>query len=159
MEPTAERLVMYGARAEVGGLGWNWVEDQLVNAGAYWIVTPSSEHPHPRPVWGIWNRNELFLSIGSPRLKADTEADVPVTIHLASITDVVIVEGRTAGVTTDGQMLDSYNTKYDWSYAVDEYGPLTIIEPTKVIAWQSRGWAGRDGFAATGRWTFGSPSD
>ena len=159
MEPIAEHLVMYGSQAEVGGLGWTWVEDQLVNAAAYWIVTPSTEHPHSRPDWGIWNHNELCLSIGSPRLKADTEADGPVTIHLGSINDVVIVEGTTAGATIDSRLLDVYNTKYGWNYTVGEYGPFTIVEPTKVIAWQSAGWAGREGFQATGRWSFGSPSD
>ena len=159
MEPIAEHLVMYGSQAEVGGLGWKWVEDQLLNAAAHWIVTPSTEHPHPRPVWGVWNHNELCLSIGSPRLKADTEADAPVTIHLGSINDVVIVEGTTAGATIDRRLLDVYNTKYDWNYTVDEYGPFTIVEPTKAIAWRSAGWAGREGFQATGRWSFGSPSD
>ncbi|MFV0259288.1 MAG: hypothetical protein ACK5PP_12670 [Acidimicrobiales bacterium] len=34
------------------------------------------------------------------------------------------------------------------------FGPLTLVEPVKVIAWRMDGWAGRDGFQATGRWTF-----
>ena len=151
--------MMYGSQAEVGDLGWEWVEDQLVHAGAYWIVTPGTEHPHPRPVWGIWNQKKLWLSIGSPRLKADAEVDGPVTVHLGSVNDVVIVEGRVAGSSSDNQLLDDYNAKYDWNYKVDEYGPLTIVEPTKVIAWRTAGWAGREGFQATGRWSFGSPPD
>ena len=159
MVPKEERLVMYGAHAEVGDLPWEWVEDQLVNAGAYWIVTPSTEHPHPRPVWGIWSLDKLCLSIGSPRLKADAQADGPVTVHLGSINDVVIVEGRTAGSSSDDRLLEDYNTKYDWNYEVGEYGPFTIVEPTKVIAWRTAGWAGREGFRATGRWSFRAPSD
>ena len=151
---------MCGSHAEVGGLRWKWAEDQLVNAGAYWIVTPSTEHPHPRPVWGIWTQSQLCVSIGSPRLKADTGADGLVTVHLGGINDVVIVEGRTAGAISDSQLLDLYNIKYDWNYTVEEYGPFTIVEPAKVIAWRSAGWAGRDGFQATGRrWSFGSPAD
>jgi hypothetical protein len=158
MEPVEERLVMYGAQTDAGGLDWDWVEDQLVTAGAYWIVTPTTKLPHPRPVWGIWNQNTFCLSIGSPRLKADAEADVPVTVHLGSINDVVIVEGRVAGLSSDKQLLEKYNTKYDWDYVVDQYGPLTIVEPTKVIAWRTAGWAGREGFRATGRWSFAPPS-
>jgi len=87
----------------------------------------------------------------SPRLKADAQADGPVTVHLGSINDVVIVEGRTAGSSSDNHLLEEYNTKYDWNYLVDEYGLFTIVAPTKVIAWQAAGWAGREGFRATGR--------
>jgi hypothetical protein len=145
---------MYGARVELGDLEWSWVQDQLVDAGAYWVVAPGSDHPHPRPVWGIWYQDQLFLSIGSPKIKAAVEADGPVTVHLGSISDVVIVEGRTAGSVTDSHLLDAYNEKYDWDYAIDAYGPFTRVEPSKVIAWRSAGWAGRDGFRAAGRWTF-----
>ena len=154
MKPRAERLVMYGARAEADGLEWRWVEDQLVNAGAYWVVTPGSDHPHPRPVWGIWYDDELFLSIGSPKIKADAQAQGAVTVHLGSVNDVVIVEGRTAGSAADSHLLNAYTAKYDWNYTVDEYGPFTLVEPAKGIAWRSAGWAGRDGFQATGRWAF-----
>ncbi|CAN5657968.1 hypothetical protein BH24ACT5_BH24ACT5_19960 [soil metagenome] len=60
---------------------------------------------------------------------------------------------------SDSQLLNAYNAKYDWDYMVDEYGPFTLVEPAKVIAWRSAGWAGRDGFQATGRWTFPSNSN
>jgi len=154
--PVAERLVMYGAPAETGDLDWSWVTAQLEGAGAYWVVPPSPDHPHPRPVWGIWHADKLLLSIGSPKLKADTQADESITVHLGSVTDVVILEGRTAGMADDGDVLDAYNTKYDWDYKVDEYGPFTVVDPIKVMAWRSAGWAGREGFQATGRWSFQS---
>ena len=159
MEPRAEHLEMYGSRAETGGLEWSWVNAQLEKAGAYWIVTPSDDHPHPRPVWGIWRQNRLFLSIGSPKLRSNTQSDAPVTAHLGSANDVVIIEGRSAGSVTDVHAIEAYNTKYDWDYAVDEYGPFTLVEPIKVIAWRSAGWAGREGFQATGRWAFPSVTD
>lgn len=154
MEPTASPLVMYGSRAEVGGLGWQWVEDQLASAGAYWIVAPGNGHPHPRPVWGIWRLNRLLLSIGSPMISAYVEAGGPVTVHLGGVNDVVIVEGASADSVADSDLVGAYNAKYDWDYSVEEYGPFTTVEPTKVIAWRSGGWAGRDGFEATGRWSF-----
>jgi hypothetical protein len=154
MDPVAEELVMYGAPARVHGLEWAWVAEQLATAGAYWTVTPSSVHPHPRPVWGVWLHDVLHLSIGSPRLSADARNDVAVTVHLGSVTDVVIVEGRIGGHNSEPQVLDAYNTKYDWSYTIDEYGPLTTVLPVKVMAWRSAGWAGREGFQQTGKWRF-----
>jgi hypothetical protein len=96
----------------------------------------------------------LYLSIGSPRLNADARDATPVTVHLGSVTDVVIVEGLIAGHNDDGEVLDAYNTKYDWDYTVDEYGPFTTVAPVNVMAWRSAGWAGREGFQHTGRWRF-----
>ena len=154
MDPVAEELVMYGSLAEARGLDWSWVDEQLVDAGAYWTVTPSDAHPHPRPVWGVWLRDTLHLSIGSPELNAAARDGVPVTVHLGSVTDVVIVEGRIAGRNSDRDVLDAYNAKYDWDYTVGEYGPFTTVAPSKVIAWRSGGWAGREGFQQTGKWRF-----
>lgn len=156
MDPVAEELVMYGSRAEVRGLEWAWVDEQLAGADAYWTVTPSSTHPHPRPVWGVWLRSVVYLSIGSPRLSADARDDASVTVHLGSVTDVVIVEGFIAGQSGDGEVLDAYNTKYDWDYTIDEYGPFTTVVPVKVMAWSSAGWAGRGGFQRAGKWRFGA---
>lgn len=157
MDPVTEELVMFGSPAGTRGLDWPWVDEQLLSAGAYWTVTPSEAHPHPRPVWGVWLRNVLFLSIGSPRLKADAQDDMPVTVHLGSVTDVVIVEGLIAGQNSEREVLDAYNAKYDWDYTVDEYGPFTTVAPVKVVAWRSAGWAGREGFQQTGKWRFDTP--
>jgi hypothetical protein len=145
---------MYGAPATVERLEWTWVDEQLATAGAYWVVTAGSGRPHPRPVWGVWHGSALALSIGSPALRAAAEPTVPVTVHLGSELDVVVVEGSVVGPTADPDLLDEYDRKYDWSYAVEQYGPLTRVVPHKVLAWRSAGWAGRDGFRAAGRWTF-----
>ncbi len=154
MDPVAEELVMYGSPAEVRGLEWAWVAEQLTGAGAYWTVTHTSMHPHPRPVWGVWQRNVLYLSIGSPRLIADAHHDAAVTVHLGGVNDVVIVEGIVRGRNRDREVLDAYNAKYDWDYTIDTYGPFTTVVPAKVMAWRSAGWAGRDGFQQTGKWRF-----
>ena len=58
------------------------------------------------------------------------------------------------GRTEDDELLAAYNTKYDWDYTVAEYGPLTTLAPSKVMAWSSTGWAGRGGFRRSGRWRF-----
>lgn len=157
MGPVAEELVMYGARAQGRDLDWPWVDEQLLRAGGYWTVTPSTTHPHPRPVWGVWRTNLLHLSIGSPRLNAGAQGGKPVTVHLGSVTDVVIVEGLVSGTNGEREVLDAYNTKYDWDYTIDEYGPLTTVAPLTVMAWRSAGWAGRDGFQQTGKWRFDDP--
>ena len=152
MERVAEPLTMYGARSDLPGIDWSWVAGQLERAAAYWLTAPTSGHPHPRPLWGIWHVDRLQLSIGSPVLSAATEARIPVTVHLGHVTEVVIVEGVVAGTTAEPDVLEAYDRKYDWHYTVAEYGPLTTIEPVKVMAWRSGGWAGRDGFEAAGRW-------
>ncbi len=156
MDPDAEQLIMYGKPSEVGALEWAWVDDQLKTVGAYWMVAPGRGHPHPRPVWGVWTAATLYLSIGSPRINADLQGTQPVSVHLGSATDVVILEGMTAGSTDDSDVLSGYNAKYDWNYTIGEYGPFTKIVPSKVMAWRSAGWAGRGGFQQTGRWRFPS---
>jgi hypothetical protein len=102
-------------------------------------------------VWGVWADEVLHLSIGSPQLAA-ARPGTPATVHLDSGTDVVIVEGTVQAKTVDPAVVAAYDTKYTWTYDVDAYGPLTSIRPRLVLAWRSAGWAGRDGFTATGRW-------
>jgi hypothetical protein len=154
VEPAAERLVMYGRLSDVAPLEWSWVHDQLAAAGTYWITTRGEGHPHPRPVWGVWDDGSLHLSVGSPVVARDLDVHPDVTVHLDSGTDVVIVEGRVAGRTEDPGLLARYDRKYDWTYTIEEYGPLTTIAATSVMAWRSAGWAGREGFQQTGRWRY-----
>jgi hypothetical protein len=99
----------------------------------------------------------LHLSIGSPVINRQLAADTApiVTAHLESGTDVVILEGTVAGTTEDATLLELYDAKYDWNYTVEEYGPLTTVVPTTVVAWRSAGWAGRESFRTAGKWTFG----
>jgi hypothetical protein len=157
MDPAAEPLRLYGAVADAEGLEWEWVQRQLDHAGTYWVVARGSGHPHPRPVWGVFARDGLHLSIGSPVLARDLAADPIVTVHLDSGTDVVVVEGLATLESAEASRthLDAYNLKYDWDYTIDQYGPLTHVQPERVMAWRSAGWAGRDGFQRVGRWRFG----
>jgi hypothetical protein len=102
-------------------------------------------------VWGIWTDEVLHLSIGSPKLMA-AQTGSPIAVHLDSGTDVVIVEGSVESKTVDPDLIAAYDAKYTWNYDVSTFGPLTSIRPHVVLAWRSAGWAGRDGFTATGRW-------
>lgn len=143
----------YGRSGEHNLLDWSWVENQLLDAGTYWVNSSSVGFPHPRPVWGIWFRNSLFLSIGSPILGRGIEINPDITVHLESGTDVVIVEGIAhVSSAPEPEILEMYNLKYEWKYTIDEYGPLTRVDPTTIIAWRSTGWAGRSGIQEVGRW-------
>ena len=113
-----------------------------------------SGRPHPRPVWGVWHDDRLHLSIGTPALRQALADDPVITIHLESGTDVVIVEGEVTDSTIDGGLVAAYDRKYDWSYDVAEYGPLMVVAPSKILAWQADGWAGRRSFRRSGTWKF-----
>jgi hypothetical protein len=152
-----EHLRLYGARSDRTPLGWSWVDEQLAAAGTYWVVasTRGHQHPHPRPVWGVWHRDRLHLSLGSPTLRRAIAEEAAVTVHLDSGTDVVVVEGLARGdVGTTSELVQVYDQKYDWQYDASQYGDLIMVEPTRVLAWRTTGWAGRDSFQTTGCWVF-----
>ncbi|MGQ0434329.1 MAG: hypothetical protein ACT452_18240 [Microthrixaceae bacterium] len=154
MAPEAEPLVMYGEPSGVASLDWAWVDAELSSAGTYWVTAIGDDHPHPRPVWGIWADELLYLSIGSPVVARLLRRNPNLTVHLDSGIDVVILEGAVVGLVEDTTVLSAYDDKYDWNYTVEQYGPLTRVAPTSALAWRSAGWAGRDGFLQAGRWRF-----
>jgi len=158
--PRQRTLRLFGSPSDKSSLAWSWVEEQLEAAGTYWLVTRNQGHPHPRPVWGIWHGQRLHLSVGSPTLRRSVDRDPVVTVHLDSGTDVVLVEGTTRGTTdrgTPSSIIEAYNAKYDWDYQVAQHGELTVVQPQRILAWRTAGWAGRDSFQATGCWHFDNP--
>ena len=153
--PTPRPISFYGEPSGFALLEWSWVAERLVEAGTYWVVANSAATPHPRPVWGIWDGDALVLSIGSPAVAGAAAADPNITVHLDSGTEVVVVEGIARSLTEPvADYLRAYDAKYEWTYSYAEYGPLTRIDPTRVLAWRSAGWAGRDGFQSAGSWRF-----
>ena len=144
----------YGNPADHEPLAWSWVESELLRSGTYWVVARSSGHPHPRPVWGIWHGDRLYLSIGTPALQRALADDPVITAHLESGTDVVIVEGVVTGSSIDVNVIAAYDKKYDWSYDVSAYGPLVEAAPSKILAWRPAGWAGRESLQRSGMWKF-----
>ena len=154
MPGARQRALFYGHPADHEPLPWSWVEGELVRSGTYWVVARSSRYPHPRPVWGIWLEDRLYLSIGTPALRQTLADDPVITTHLESGTDVVIVQGEIVGTTIDLDAIAAYNKKYEWSYDIEEYGPLSVVAPSKVLAWQVAGWAGRESFQRSGTWKF-----
>jgi hypothetical protein len=146
---------MFGAPSTNSQLAWSWVAQQLTAAETYWIdVAGSGPLPHARPVWGVWLEEQLHLSVGTPALRRAATAGTPATVHLPDGLDVVIVEGEVAAPTSNADVIAAYDAKYDWTYDLEQFGPLTSIAPSNVLAWRTAGPAGRDGFAHTGRWTW-----
>jgi hypothetical protein len=152
--PVTEALRMFGQVSDQPPVAWAWVESQLEAAETYWVIAPTSTHPHPRPVWGVWLGDAVHLSLGSPLLRAATVPGAPVTVHLDSGLDVVIVEGSARGPTSDREVIAAYDAKYSWTYDLEQYGPFTTVEPSTVLAWRAAGPAGRDGFSQVGRFRF-----
>jgi hypothetical protein len=153
--PSNAPLRMYGNVSSGSQLAWSWVDARLTDAEIYWVdVAGSGARPHPRPVWGVWRDEAVHLSIGTPAIRRAAEPGVGATVHLDSGIDVVIVEGEVVGDTEAADVIAAYDSKYDWKYDLAQYGPLTTIRPTSVLAWRAAGPAGRDGFQHTGRWTW-----
>ncbi len=148
---------MFGAETEHLPLEWEWAESRLVSSGTYWVTPGATTPPHPRPVWGVWTRGLLALSVGSPVVRRGLEAEPRCTVHLPDGIEVVIVDGELAGSDADPELVALYDAKYDWQYSVADYGPLTVIRPVTVTAWLAVGPDGRDGFERSGRWAFDEP--
>jgi hypothetical protein len=148
---------MYGEQGDLPAPEWAWVERRLIDAPLYWVVAASAGWPHPRPVWGVWHRGWLCLSLGSPGLRRSIDADGRVTVHLESATEVVIVEACAGQTDAVDSAVAQYDEKYHYSYDVSKYGSLLGIAPVKVLAWTAAGVAGRDGFRSAGAWTFPGP--
>lgn len=147
---------MYGAPVAHEPLAWQWVEGRLREVGTVWVMAVSNGYPHPRPVWGVWHRDLMHLSIGTPSIRRQLEIDPRLTVHLDSGTDVVIIEGRAVAVSeTAADVLEAYDAKYDWAYDAAQYGQLTELHPETVFAWRAAGPAGRGGFRESGKWAFG----
>ena len=154
--PGVRRILrMYGQPSEHPPLAWEWVAAQLEAAPTYWVIPRNDGYPHTRPVWGLWLDDALHLSIGSPVIRSALATDPRVSVHLDSGTDVVVVEGQVLPASsTDEAVLAAYDAKYDWQYDEAQYGPISRVTPQAVVAWRTGGWAGRESFRETGRWTF-----
>ena len=154
MRERARPISMYGQVQDLPVLEWAWAEERLVAAPLYWVVAASNGWPHPRPVWGVWHRSLLHVSLGSPVLIRSLDADGRVSVHLESATDVVVVEGHAVPSDDEASAIASYDAKYEYTYAVARYGPLVSVAPIRVLAWSAGGYAGRQGFVSAGAWEF-----
>jgi len=158
--PRPVPLRLYTQVSELDRLDWGDVEARLTDAGTYWVcAVPDGGAPHPRTVWGCWLDQTLQLTLGSPVLRRQIDADPTITVTLDSGTDPVILEGRidparSASPPLIDAFVAAYDAKYDWAYDVATYGPPLVVVPDTVIAWRTAGFAGRESFQSVGRWRF-----
>ena len=154
--PSTAPLRMWGQESDSPPPDWQWVDEQLRDAGTYWVVARPAGYPHPRPVWGVWTGETLLLSLGSPVIARELASDPRAAVHLGSGTDVIIVEGD-AGVVADADAIADftarYNAKYDWEYKAEQDGAPTRVDPSTILSWRAAGEAGRGGFPQAARWS------
>ena len=151
-------------------LPWSFAEERLRDERNYWVVTMRRGGiPQARPVWGLWNDDGLFLSVGHGGLqRAELVPRMPVSVHVDSAVEVVIVEGtidRIVGFEGGGVVheatLDvsdtarrratlSYNEKYSWNFSPQGGDLNFLVQPSTVFAWISRPTE----VEASSKWTF-----
>jgi hypothetical protein len=140
-------------------LPWSFVDERLQAASNYWIATTSpSGRPHARPVDGVWLDGALCFG-GSPetRWARNLAANPAISVHLASETEAVILEGEVELVTDAkhplaGPSAAASRAKYPQYYAgasAPPSVPFWALRPRIVYAWTL------DGFPrGAARWTF-----
>jgi hypothetical protein len=142
-------------------LPWSFVEERLQAAPIYWLTTTSpAGQPHARPVDGVWLDGALCFG-GSPetRWSRNLTANPAISVHLASTTDAVILEGTAHFVTDPNHPLAAPSdaasrAKYPQYYtnASDEtppFQPFWALRPRTVYAWTLEGFP-----RGAARWTF-----
>jgi hypothetical protein len=175
-EPTASRPTpewLGGA----GLLPWTWAVERLTAERNYWVVSVRRDgFPQARPVWGVWHEVGLLLSVGHGGLQRTPARDtpaMPVTVHVDSAVDVVILEGVIDRIGTndyEGRQRptltveaearnaagDAYIAKYSAGPGAEslDLSPSLLnflVRPRTVF-----GWRDEDVKTAT-KWTFATP--
>lgn len=148
-------------------LPWSWALERIEAEKNYWIVSVREDRfPQARPVWGVWSEaaGALLLSVGGGGLRrAPVRKALPISIHLDSAIEVVILEGvvdRFVGppelVTAEldpsivREAVPRYNAKYDWDFEPDTTMINFVFRPRAVLGWHSTPNSVEGGT----RWTF-----
>ncbi len=146
----------YGLLPATEGSGlipWNYVEERMVAASNYWVVTASREAvPHAAPVWGLWFDSNFYFATDEKSKKARNLSENPhLVVHLESGDEVVILEGRAERIREPGRLrvLDPmYYDKYSVRLADS---PIFVLRLETAFAWNEGDFPG----SAT-RWQFGT---
>jgi len=146
--PTVDRPAIpaaYGAGKASEHVPWAHVEDRLTVDRVYWIVTVGpSGRPRVRPIDGVYLDGALYVG-GSPETRwiRDLAGNANVAVHLASVDDVVIVEGEAQRLETmDRDLAErlaaASNAKFpEYRQTAKVYmarGAIAI-RPRKVVTW------------------------
>ena len=148
VEPTIDRPAIpreYGTSRAKEFVAWSHVEERLTQDRVYWIATVGpTGRPRVRPVDGVYVDGAIWVG-GSPEVRwiGELAANPHVVVHLADVTDVVIVDGVGEILeTVDDELADrlaaASNAKFpEYGMTPDVYRSRggIAIRPRKVIAW------------------------
>jgi nitroimidazol reductase NimA-like FMN-containing flavoprotein (pyridoxamine 5'-phosphate oxidase superfamily) len=138
---------VYGAPSPTERVDWAHVEERLAADREYWVTTCGEDgQPRSRPVSGFTMDGVIYIG-GSrdARWARDLEHNPKVTIHLADVWDVVIVEGdATMLENTPPEMAErlaaASNAKFpEYGMTAKNFtgpGPYAV-RPRIVYAWTS----------------------
>ena len=130
----------YGSPSTV--LRWESVEQLLVTAPVYWLVTTRRDgRPHAVPVDGVWLDGAAFVG-GHPATvhERNLRTDPRVVLHTESGQSPVIVEGDAGWYVPEAadaaRLADASNAKYPYGATPQSYlRGMWRIRPRVVLAW------------------------
>lgn len=135
----------YGAGSASEHVPWSHVEDRLTQDRVYWVATVGpTGRPRVRPIDGVYLDGALYVG-GSPETRwvQDLAGNPNVAVHLASVDDVVIVEGEAERLATmerdlAERLAKASNAKFpEYRQTAEVYmarGAIAI-RPRKVVTW------------------------
>ena len=138
-----------------GLMPWSRAAEQLIGARNYWLATVRPDgRPHVAPLWGAWMDDAFFFQ-GAPtsRWARNLAANPAASVHLESGTDVVIVEGVVAYLTTDDDLAARLIEAWREKYGRMEPKPATD-GLYRLLPHTARGWS--EGLQTAARWMFAS---
>jgi nitroimidazol reductase NimA-like FMN-containing flavoprotein (pyridoxamine 5'-phosphate oxidase superfamily) len=162
LEPRATDLDPRFSTPDAAALPWKDAEQQLQEAGVYWISTVGPQgRPHVVPLLAVWLDGALFLATSEGEQKAKNmakNAQVTITTGGNSFSAGldIVVEGEAAVVSDDAKrrrVMDAHAAKYGegWRFPVEEVVILVFeVTPTKAFGF------GRGELRAGGPWTAGA---
>jgi hypothetical protein len=130
----------YGSPSTV--LAWPDVEQRLVTAPVYWLVTARADgRPHAVPVDGLWVDGAAYVG-GHPATvhERNLRRDPRVVLHLESGQSAVIVEAvaerRTPSPDEAQRLAQAADAKYGYGTTAEEYRHgVWRLGPRVVLAW------------------------
>jgi hypothetical protein len=121
-------------------LDWRWVVDRFAAVRSTWLGTTRPDgRPYAAPVWVVVVDGIFWFWTSATSTKGrNLEADPRLVLHLASVDDVAILEGRAVAETPTGAVVAEYVEKYGEPPPVEP--SFWRVEPSSALAW--RGHAG-----------------
>jgi len=129
------------AGAKMKFLPWSFAETRLKKSHNYWICSTRPDgRPHSAPVWGVWLDGAFYFSTDPASHKAkNLAANPPVSVHVESGDEPVILEGRIELVPVDKKIDAAYHSKYK-IHLLGAPMPMEIfrLRPKTVLAWREK---------------------